>query len=171
VVGVISAPWVSPANVISGVGVTGTGAAGEAEQDAVQQWIADMIHLGGIKSAGYYSYSIINKGSGKGFDVANASLLPNMAVNQYHLNGGLNQNWYWEYTNYPFMRMVSAQSGKCLDVAANNQLRQSTCSSSTTQLFRIIYVDNTYAKVVAYGGRVVDVPWASTDDGMPLQVY
>ena len=66
---------------------------------------------------------------------------------------------------------VRSQSGKCLDVAANNQLRQSTCSSSTTQLFRIIYVDNTYAKVVAYSGRVVDVPWASTDDGMPLQVY
>ena len=169
-VGVLSTPWSSPAGVSSGVGIIGTGAAGEAEQDTVQQWIVDMIHLDMLKW-GHYSYSIINKRSGKAFDVADASLLPNTAVNQFHLNGGLNQNWYYEYTNYPFMRIVSAQSGKCLDVDGNNQLRQSTCSSSTTQLFRITYVDNTYANVLAYGGRVVDVPWASTDDQVRLQVY
>ncbi len=44
------------------------------------------------------------------------------------------QQWYYEYTSYPWMRLVSAQSGKCLDVNASNQLMQQTCSGATTQL-------------------------------------
>jgi hypothetical protein len=169
-VGVISAPQANQPTVTSGVGLIGTGASGEAEADSVQQWIADMIHLDGLKW-GHYSYTIINKHSAKAFDVANASLLPGTAVNQNRLNGGLNQNWYWEYANYPLMRMVNAQSGKCLDVDTKYQLRQSTCGPATSQLFRISWVDNIYAKVVSYSGFVVDVPWASTDDGIRLQVY
>jgi hypothetical protein len=170
IVGVITSAWTKPAGVTSGTGVTGNGAAGEPETDSVGQWIADMIHLDGLKW-GHYSYSIINKHSTKAFDVANGSLLPNSAVNQYHLNGGLNQNWYFEYTNYPFMRMVNARSGKCLDADPNYQLRQSTCGPATSQLFRIIYTGNTYANVVAYNTFVVDVPFAYTDDGVRLQIY
>src|SRR5262249_24581340 len=49
IVGVISYPWTSPSAVTSGVGVIGAGAQGESEQDTVAQWVADMIHLDGLK--------------------------------------------------------------------------------------------------------------------------
>jgi len=171
IVGVVSATWVTPVSAVSGKGVVGIGAGNESEQDTVAQWIADMIHLDGLKW-GHSSYSIINKHSNAAFDVANASLLPGVAVNQVHLNGGLNQNWYFEYTNYPFMRLVNAQSGKCLDLDRNSQLLQRTCSSATTQLFRWLQRDSTYANVIAWGtGDCVDVPFSLTNDGVRLQVF
>jgi hypothetical protein len=181
IVGVISTPWNTPASITSGVGVSGIGAAGEAEKDTVGQWVADITHLNGLKLNPplvwwhTYALSLINKHSNKAFDVANGSLLPNTAVNQYHLNGGLNQNWYLEDIGpYPYTlkHMVNGQSGKCLDVDANNQLRQSTCGSTITQQFQILATSETnYVNIISYNGLMVDVPWSSTNDGTRLQVY
>lgn len=156
----------SSATGLSGVGVTGGG-----QQDSIDQWVADMIHLAQVR-AGQYAYSVHNRYSGKLMEVAGASLLPTAAVNQFRaISSALNQQWYYEYTSYPWMRLVSAQSGKCLDVNASNQLMQQTCSGATTQLFRLLYIDNTYARVYSRAGRCVDDPGFSTGDGVRLQTY
>src|SRR5262249_7363875 len=73
-------------------------------------------------------------------DVADGSVWPNVHVNQYTCHDGLNQRWYWTDPSHPwnetnFQSLVSANSGKCLEVGPDNLLRQNSCTGAHNQIF------------------------------------
>lgn len=111
--------------------------------------------------------------SGKLLDVYNASTADGANVVQWSANGQANQRWRFQATADGYHQVVSASSGKCLDVyggagATGDGVRvvQWTCNGGTNQQWRLQDVGNGYVQVIArHSNKCLDVSNSATTDG------
>jgi hypothetical protein len=161
---------------------------------ALQQWsclgpeqenqIWKLVSVSG--SPGYYEFKA--KHSGQCIDVSNASTSNGVAIKQYTCGGQSNQQWALRSMDPKEpptggYQLVVKHSSKCLDVSgvsmANGaSMQQWEClnpaksPAPNNQIFDLVAQGGSYYQLVArHSGKCVDVPSASTEDGITLQQW
>ncbi|MFC6018249.1 RICIN domain-containing protein [Plantactinospora solaniradicis] len=122
------------------------------------------------------AYTLAARHSGKLVDVFNGSTADGADVVQWTANGQANQQWRFRDAGGGYHQVVSANSGKCLDVyggvgATGDGVRvtQWTCGTATNQQWRIQDLGTGYVQLVArHSGRCLDVLNAASTDGAQL---
>jgi hypothetical protein len=114
--------------------------------------------------------------SGKLADVFNASTTDGANVVQWAANGQANQRWRLTDAGGGFVTIVSANSGRCLDVyggvgatADGARVVQWACHGGTNQQWRVQDLGTGYVNLIArHSNKCLDVTGASTADGAQL---
>ncbi|WP_051787262.1 MULTISPECIES: glycosyl hydrolase family 95 catalytic domain-containing protein [Streptomyces] len=120
------------------------------------------------------TYTLTSMSSGKAADVRDGSTADGAAVIQYTPGGAANQRWRLTDTGSGTFTLAAAHSGKCLEVPAGSTgtdgavIRQWGCSTGTHQQWRFESVGADVYRLVSAGGKCLDVPGASTADGVQL---
>jgi hypothetical protein len=112
------------------------------------------------------SVHLVNQHSGKCVQTSDAD---QGTVQQYPCHDGRNQIWILEGSG----RIVSQNSGKCLDVpktgsADSVRVRQTTCNGGTSQLWRATPRGE---MINVNSGKCLDLPNGSVANGVELQQY
>jgi hypothetical protein len=121
-------------------------------------------------------YTLTARHSGKLADVFNASTADGANVVQWAANGQTNQQWRFVDLGGGFFQVVSANSGKCLDVfggtgATGDGVRvvQWACGTGTNQHWRLQDAGSGYLQLIArHSNKCLQVANASTADGAQL---
>jgi alpha-galactosidase len=121
-------------------------------------------------------YTLTARHSGKVADVLNGSTVDGANVVQWAANGQTNQRWSFHDAGGGYSTVVSANSGKCLDVfggasATGDGVRvvQWTCGTDTNQQWRLQDLGTGYFQLIArHSGKCLDVSGAATSDGAQL---
>ena len=97
-------------------------------------------------------------------------------VDQYTYNGNAWQQWQFQDAGSGYWRIISRNSGKCLDVVSAStadgaELVQYTCGTGTNQQFQMVANGGYFQLRARHSGKCVDVPSASTADGVILKQY
>ncbi|MFE0330981.1 alpha-L-fucosidase [Streptomyces sp. NPDC058960] len=122
-------------------------------------------------SADLGTYRLVNRGSGKVMDVANASTADGAQVIQWPSTGGTNQQWNLMPNTDGSYRLVNVKSGKVLDSpggsAQGANLDQWTDTGSDNQWWKLVpsTTSGYYRLVNVRTGWCADVANASTADG------
>ncbi|BCB90743.1 RICIN domain-containing protein [Phytohabitans suffuscus] len=119
------------------------------------------------------AYTFTARHSGKLLDVYNASTVDGADVVQWAANGQANQRWRVQDAGGGYSTVVSANSGKCLDVyggsgatADGTRVTQWTCNGGTNQQWQLQDAGGGYVRLVArHSGKCLDVRDAATTDG------
>jgi hypothetical protein len=137
-------------------------------------------------SPGYYEFKA--KHSGQCIDVANGSTSSGATIKQYTCGGQANQQWSLRSMDPKEpptggYQLVAKHSSKCLDVSnasmANGAaMQQWECLNPAklpapgNQIFDLVSQGGSYYHLVArHSGKCLDVPSASTEDGIALQQW
>lgn len=83
---------------------------------AVQLWLKNGTSAQIFTVWGRNPGIILNVGSSKSLDVTNGWIDNGTPIQQFRYNATMSQKWYLEYAGNGLYRIVSANSGKCLDV-------------------------------------------------------
>jgi alpha-galactosidase len=118
-------------------------------------------------------YTLAARHSGKMLDVYNVSTTDGANVVQWAANGQLNQRWEFRDAGGGYYTVVSANSGKCLDVnggtsatADGVRVVQWTCNGGTNQQWRLQDAGSGYVQLVArHSSKCLDVLNAAITDG------
>jgi alpha-galactosidase len=119
------------------------------------------------------TYTLTARHSGKVADVFNASMADNANVVQWTANGQTNQRWQFRDLGGGYYNIVSANSGKCMDVfggptATGDGVRveQWTCNGGTNQQWRIQDLGTGQVQLIArHSNKCLDVLNAAMTDG------
>jgi alpha-galactosidase len=122
------------------------------------------------------AYRLTARHSGKVADSLNASTDDGANAVQWAANGQTNQQWRFVDVGDGYAHIVSANSGKCLDVNGGTsatgdgaRVVQWTCGTETNQHWRIQDLGNGYVKLIArHSDKCLDVLNAATTDGAQL---
>jgi alpha-galactosidase len=122
------------------------------------------------------TYTLTARHSGKLADVFNASTADGANVVQWAANGQVNQRWRFVDAGGGYVTVVSANSGRCLDVyggvtATGDGARivQWACHGGTNQQWRVQDLGTGYLNLIArHSNKCLDVNGASTADGAQL---
>lgn len=92
-------------------------------------------------------YNILNRGTGRGLDVANNSTANNSNIQQWDIDngGGDNQRWEFEELNNGYYRIKVKHTGRCLSQYRNNQYNvvQQNCQNISRQQWDLQAVGST----------------------------
>jgi alpha-galactosidase len=118
-------------------------------------------------------YTLTARHSGKLLDVYNASTTDGADVVQWAANGQSNQRWEFRDVGGGYYNIVSAGSGKCLDVYGGTgatgdgvRITQWTCHTDTNQQWRIQDAGNGYVQLIArHSNKCIAIQNAATTDG------
>jgi len=127
-------------------------------------------------------YKVVNQNSGSCVDDTGQSTANGTSVEQWSCNGGANQIWQFTPTSsgyYEVLNLNAAAQNEVWDVtggpsATDSGIKIQTWSygGGTNQQWQPMPVGNGYDKFVARNsGLCLDVPAASTADGVQLQQY
>lgn len=122
----------------------------------------------GIDASAYYE--IIATHSGKPLDVPGLALTP-VAILQWDLNGGLNQQWQFVPVENGYYKIVSRNSGKVLDIGGGvtsngGLLIQYDYLNGDNQKWQLVALgDGSYKIVNKNSGLLLDVAGASSQNG------
>ncbi|MFI6242922.1 RICIN domain-containing protein [Micromonospora sp. NPDC050795] len=119
------------------------------------------------------AYTLTARHSGKLLDVSNSATTDGADVVQWAANGQPNQRWRFQDAGGGYQTVVSAHSGKCLDVyggagatADGVRVTQWTCNGGTNQQWRVQDLGTGYVQLVArHSGKCLDVLNSATTDG------
>ncbi|MEW2432337.1 RICIN domain-containing protein [Micromonospora sp. NPDC047644] len=119
------------------------------------------------------AYTLAARHSGKLLDVNNNATTDGADVVQWAANGQPNQRWRFQDAGGGYQTVVSAHSGKCLDVyggagatADGVRVTQWTCNGGTNQQWRVQDLGTGYVQLVArHSGKCLDVLNSATTDG------
>lgn len=119
------------------------------------------------------AYTLTARHSGKLLDVFNASVSDGANVVQWAANGQANQRWRFEASTDGYYRVVSVNSGKCLDVyggsgatADGTRVTQWACHGGTNQQWRLQDAGGGHTQLIArHSGKCLNVSNAATTDG------
>lgn len=119
------------------------------------------------------TYTLAARHSGKLLDVYNASTADGADVVQWAANGQTNQRWRFQDAGGGYYTVVSANSGKCLDVYGGTgatgdgvRVAQWTCHGGTNQQWRLQDAGGGYTQLIArHSGKCLEVLNAGTNDG------
>src|SRR6266545_1186702 len=122
------------------------------------------------------TYTLTVRHSGKLADVFNGSTADNANAVQWTANGQPNQRWQFRDLGGGQFNIVSANSGKCMDVfggpgATGDGVRvvQWTCNGGTNQQWRIQDLGTGYMQLIArHSNKCLDVSGAALTDGAQL---
>ncbi|WP_179022768.1 non-reducing end alpha-L-arabinofuranosidase family hydrolase [Streptomyces sp. IMTB 2501] len=136
--------------------LTGLGAAGTAQAATVDTsaW-----------------YVLVNRGSGKALDVANASTADGASLSQWPQTGGANQRFQFVDSGDGYYRLKAQHSGKVLDVlnhstADHADIARWSDANGANQRFRLADSSDGYVRLLnRNSGKAVEVDNASTADG------
>ena len=111
--------------------------------------------------------------SGKLLDVYDNATADGADVVQWTANGQANQRWRFQDAGAGYYTVISASSGKCLDVyggagagADGVRVVQWTCNGGTNQQWRLQDLGTGYLQLVArHSGKCLDVLNSATTDG------
>lgn len=118
-------------------------------------------------------YTFTARHSGKLLDVYNASTTDGANVVQWAANGQTNQRWRVQDAGGGYSTVVSASSGKCLDVYGGSgatadgvRVVQWTCNGGTNQQWQVQDAGGGYVRLVArHSNKCLDVLNSATADG------
>jgi hypothetical protein len=122
------------------------------------------------------AYTLTARHSGKLADVYNASTADSANVVQWTANGQINQWWRFQDIGVGHYQVVSANSGKCLDVyggtgatADGVRVVQWACGTGTNQHWRLQDAGGGYVQLIArHSNKCLAVQNAATTDGAQL---
>ncbi|GAA3808589.1 hypothetical protein GCM10022403_048380 [Streptomyces coacervatus] len=116
-------------------------------------------------------YVLVNRGSGKVLDVANAGTADGASLTQWPQTGGANQHFQFVDSGGGYYRLKAQHSGKVLDVlnystADHADIAQWSDANGTNQQFRLADSSDGYVRLLnRNSGKAVEVDNASTADG------
>jgi hypothetical protein len=120
---------------------------------------------------------LLNVASGKVLDDPGGSTNANTPIQQYQLNGGLNQQWQPIALADGNYEIMNASSGLVLDdpggsTAAGTQIQQFPANGGLNQQWQFqVLPDGNVEIVNACSGLVLDIPNGSTANGTIVQQY
>ncbi|MEV4847492.1 alpha-galactosidase [Micromonospora matsumotoense] len=122
------------------------------------------------------TYTLTARHSAKLLDVSNAATADGTNVVQWAANGQANQRWRFQEAGGGWSTVVSAHSGKCLDVsggagttADGARVMQWTCNGGTNQQWRLQDVGDGQVQLVArHSNKCLDVLNAGLTDGVQV---
>ena len=134
-----------------------------------------------VRSAGDGYYTIRNVNSGKYLDAEGGSVSLGTNVLQWQDNGGDNQKWYFVDLGNGLYNIVSKKSGLRLDVADGKSENGANIllfswTGRQNQSFRLNryqpLAEGVYTIASALqANKVLDVAWASTENGANVQLF
>ena len=132
---------------------------------------------GGISTTAWYA--VINQNSGKCVDDTGGATANGTKVQQYGCSSGNNnQKWQFQPTDSGYYKIVSINNSTAVwDVSGPSTADGAlvhlwTYGGGTNQQWQAVSVGGGYYKFVSrYSGKCLDVPSASTTDGVQLQQY
>jgi uncharacterized repeat protein (TIGR02543 family) len=129
-----------------------------------------------LKNRGIVSgtvYSIRAKHSGKSLDVAGYSSNAGALVNQWTYLANNNQKWEFVDIGNGYYKIVSAHSGKVLDVVnnANKDICQATATGTDSQQWKLEKVGGYYKIINKYYETVLDVSGESKNNGAGVHLW
>ena len=126
-------------------------------------------------------FNLVAQHSDKCVDVANASTADGANVQQYTCLRQENQRWYIQYDSTvgttTYWRILSNNSGKCLDVAGASladgaNIQQYTCNGGGNQAWQITADSTGFVEIRSkLSNKCVDVAGVSTADNANIQQY
>ncbi|GAA3737845.1 family 43 glycosylhydrolase [Salinactinospora qingdaonensis] len=123
-------------------------------------------------------YTLVNRNSGKCLEVVDGSGADGVNVAQRACDGSAQQRWSFDDLGDDTSRIISAQSGKVLDVANCDTadgagVRQWSWLDNTCQRFRLVTTDEGgWVRVEnANSGKVLDVANCDTADGADVRQW
>jgi hypothetical protein len=120
---------------------------------------------------------IANAASGKVLDDPNGSTLSGAVIQQFQLNGGLNQQWQLASLSDGNFQIVNAASGLVLgdpngSTAAGQVIAQFPANGALSQQWQLFFLPNDNELIVnAASGLVLGDPGSSTADGQFIQQF
>ncbi|MEV1015135.1 RICIN domain-containing protein [Micromonospora sp. NPDC049801] len=122
------------------------------------------------------TYRLDARHSGKTMTVQAPAADNGTRIAQYPYTGSPAQQWQFQDAGSGYWRIVSKNSGKCLDIvgastADNADLIQYTCGTGTNQQFQMITNGSYFQLRARHSGKCLDVPAASTTDGTIIKQY
>jgi hypothetical protein len=120
---------------------------------------------------------LLNVASGKVLDDPSGSTADGTKIQQYQLNGGLNQQWVPELQSDGNYLIANASSGKVLEdpgfsTANGTQVDQYHATGGLNQEWQFAWLPGgTYEILNAYSGKALDIPNGSTANGTIVQQY
>lgn len=123
------------------------------------------------------SFSIINKRSGKCFDVSSWGTGNGESINQWDCHGGANQQWYFRRADDRHLQIISVHSNKCIDVPCASfddltHVHQWDCHGGDHQLWELAELeDGSYRITAKHSQRCLEVMYASYDNGSAITQY
>jgi hypothetical protein len=120
---------------------------------------------------------LLNVASGKVLDDPGSSTDAGTLIQQYQLNGGLNQQWQPVHLADGNFEIVNASSGLVLDDPGGStdngtQIQQFPANGGLNQEWQFIPLSNGYFEILnAWSGKVLDIPNGSTDNGTVVQQF
>jgi hypothetical protein len=122
-------------------------------------------------------YQIINKGSGKVLEVANASTTNAATVQQNTNTGGLHQQWQLDRIDTDYFTFKAINSGQLMDVYGRSidngaDIIQWPSNGGTNQNWTVADEGGGWFKITArHSGKCLDVVNGSTADGANVQQW
>jgi hypothetical protein len=120
---------------------------------------------------------LVNEYSGEVLEDPGSSTANGTKVDQYHLNGGANQQWNLNYLSNGNAEIINVASGKALDnpgfsTANGTAMQQYTLNGGTNQQWKVEWqTDGSYVLVNAASNKALDEPGWSAADGTVMQQY
>lgn len=175
--------WYKLVNVNSGK-VMDVAASGVADGVNIQQWSDNGTNAQrfAIRRGSGDEFTIVNRNSNKCVDVEGASNADGANVQQWGCHGGANQRFKFQGNATGALangryKLVSSNSGKCVDVAWAStadgaNIAQVTCNGTNAQAFDLTATGSGYYKLInVNSGKAVDVAGASSADGANVQQW
>ncbi|MGC4773265.1 RICIN domain-containing protein [Micromonospora sp. DT44] len=119
------------------------------------------------------TYTLAAQHSGKLLDVSNNATTDGADIVQWSANGQANQRWRFQDAGGGYQTVVSAHSGKCLDVyggasatADGVRVTQWTCNGGTNQQWRVQDAGTGVVQLIArHSNKCLTILNAATTDG------
>jgi hypothetical protein len=132
---------------------------------------------GGINTSAWYN--VVNQNSGKCVDATGRGTTNGTTVQQWSCGSQqTNQEWQFQATDSGYYKVVNRNApSEVWDVTNNGTGNGSliqlwSYGGGTNQQWQPVLLGNGYYKMVGRGsGRCLDVPGASTTNGVQLQIY
>jgi hypothetical protein len=124
---------------------------------------------------------LVNKHSGMALDIPGFSTDDNVLIQQYPINGGVNQRWIFKKLSgddaNAIYSLTNQGSQKCMDVPGGSKdsqvkIQQFKCHGGPDQQWRFTPAEDGFFVIYnVYSGLCLDIPGSSTDWGTLVQQF